>query len=63
MSACLQACLGITCVHAWCPWKTEDVKLPRTGVTDGCEASCGVDGGCSLAFWLPIIEMITQKLY
>lgn len=30
------------CVHAWCPWKSEEgAGCPRTEVTDGCKSLCG----------------------
>lgn len=33
---CLQVC---PCTI--CPWRSEDVRFPGTGVSDGCELTCG----------------------
>lgn len=38
----LPACSGsVHRVHAWCLWKSEDARSPRTAVLKGCELPLG----------------------
>lgn len=49
----LLARLYVHNVHVWCPWRTQEgIRLPETGVVDGCELPCG--------YWAPNLHFLQE---